>query len=130
MNLSTAKTSRRLKEIGVKKTIGASRNLLISQFLGESAIIAFLSLVFAILWALLLLPQFNQITGKSLFLAFNPVTIGVFLGLALIAGLLAGSYPAIFLSNIRAPLSILKGKVQGALWETLWIRKGSGCTSI
>lgn len=122
MNLSTARASRRLKEIGVKKTMGASRKQLIFQHLGESITITLLSLGLAYLIVLLLLPQFNQITGKHL-----TINLGVNLFIAtvcitLFTGVVAGSYPALYLSGFK-PVSILKGKLTTSNGE-IWTRKG------
>ena len=114
MNLSTAKASRRLKEIGIKKAIGANRRSLIFQHLEESTLMAFLSLALAVLLVLLFLPQFNQITGKQL--AFRPDSqlILSVLGLTLFTGLMAGSYPAFYLSGFQ-PVAVLKGKLSTSL---------------
>ncbi len=108
MNLSTAKASRRLKEIGIKKAVGASRKTLVLQYLGESLSMAFLSLVTAILLVVLFLPQFNQITGKQLALDFDVNLILSVLGITLVTGLIAGSYPALYLSGFN-PVTVLKG---------------------
>lgn len=122
MNLSTARASRRLKEIGVKKTVGAARRSLIIQFLSESLLLMGISMVIALLLVWLLLPQFNLITGKTLALGF---TTELVLGVLIIlfgAGLLAGSYPAFYLSNFK-PVTVLKGTLNTSTGET-WARKG------
>ncbi len=122
MNLSTAKASRRVKEVGIKKAVGASRSTLVTQYLSESFLMAFLSLLTAIVLVGLLLPQFNSITGKQLSLAFTvPLTLS-FLGITLLTGLLAGSYPALYLSGFN-PVTVLKGKLDSSVGE-LWARKG------
>lgn len=122
MNLSTARASRRLKEVGIKKAIGSSQGTLIVQFLGESMVITFLSLSIAFILVALLLPQFNAITNKSLNLTFNTnLTISIF-GITLFTGLVSGSYPAFYLSGFN-PTTVLKGKHNTPLGE-LWIRKG------
>ncbi|MGB3850639.1 MAG: FtsX-like permease family protein [Tunicatimonas sp.] len=108
MNLSTAKASRRLKEIGIKKAIGANRSTLVYQYLGESLLMASLSLVTAMLLVALFLPQFNQITGKQLALSPNVSLILSGLGVTIFTGLMAGSYPALYLSGFN-PVAILKG---------------------
>lgn len=108
MNLATAKVSMRLKEIGVKKTFGVSRKLLISQFLSESMLLTFISLLVAILIVVLFLPQFNHITSKELSLIFDKK---LFIGLGfivIVTGLISGSYPAFYLSSIK-PIKILQG---------------------
>lgn len=122
MNLSTAKASRRTKEVGIKKAIGAGRNKLIFQYLGESMLMAFSSLLISLLIVLLLLPKFNELTGKHLTLNFDITLILSFLGITVFTGLLAGSYPALYLSGFK-PAAILKGKLTASLGE-LWTRRG------
>lgn len=127
MNLSTAKASRRLKEVGVKKTLGARRSTLIFQYLGESIFIASLALLLALLFVQAFLPEFNDITGKQLRLSFDFSLILSFLTITFITGLIAGSYPALYLSGFK-PASILKGggsmsRLSDAAGEG-WARKG------
>jgi ABC-type antimicrobial peptide transport system permease subunit len=122
MNLSTAKVSGRLKEIGIKKTIGSSRRSLVFQFLGESLFVTALSTVIALVLVALLIPQFNFITGKQLTFHFSANQLSVLFLIALLTGILSGSYPAFYLSGFK-PLETLKGKLQGKLGE-LFIRKG------
>ncbi|NAS12398.1 ABC transporter permease [Poritiphilus flavus] len=122
MNLSTARASGRLKEIGVKKAIGAKRATFIFQFLSESVLMAFIALVVALVLVTLALPEFNTIIGKQLELNFSPVAIAAILGISVITGLIAGSYPAIYLSGFNT-ITILKGKLNRSLGE-LWTRKG------
>ncbi|MEO1715187.1 MAG: FtsX-like permease family protein, partial [Bacteroidota bacterium] len=122
MNLSTAKASRRLKEIGIKKAIGANRKSLIFQYLEESTLMSFLSLALAILLLLLLLPQFNQITGKQLALRLDSRLILSVLGITLFTGIIAGSYPAFYLSAFQ-PVAVLKGKLS-TLLSGEGLRKG------
>jgi putative ABC transport system permease protein len=122
MNLSTAKASERLKEVGVKKTVGASRKTLVAQYLGESLLLAFLSSMIALVLVESLLPQFNQITGKHLSVDFNLKVILIFIGITLFTGLIAGSYPALYLSGFK-PAIVLKGKLPTSMGE-LWARKG------
>ncbi|MDP4129725.1 MAG: FtsX-like permease family protein [Bacteroidota bacterium] len=122
MNLSTAKASRRMKEVGVRKCIGASRQSLIFQYLGESMLMAFLSLILAIILLTGLLTPFNEITGKQLTLHFDTGIILTVLGVTLFVGLLSGSYPAFYLSAFR-PVAVLKGKLKTSAGE-LWIRRG------
>jgi putative ABC transport system permease protein len=121
MNLSTAKASRRLKEVGIKKTIGAGRRTLILQYLGESTLMSFLSLALAILVVDIFLPQFNEITGKHLSLNFKPDLIVFMLGITLLTGVISGSYPAFYLSSF-SPAMILKGK-QNISVGAVWTRK-------
>lgn len=122
MNLSTAKASRRMKEVGIKKVMGASRKSLIFQYLSESILLTVLALFLALLCVELFLPQFNSITGKSLSLHFDLKMTGVLLGIVLFTGLFSGSYPALYLSGFN-PAAALKGKL-GATMAELWTRKG------
>ena len=122
MNLSTAKASRRIKEVGIKKAMGASRESLIFQYLGESMMMAFASLILALTLVELLLSPFNQITGKQLTLSFNLHFVLAVLGITFITGLLAGSYPALYLSGFK-PATVLRGKLD-SLGGELWARKG------
>ena len=122
MNLSTAKASRRLKEVGIKKVVGAGQKQLIFQFLSESILLTFLAVIFAVFLVFLLLPEFNQLTGKEITLSFNPKLIGAILGITLLTGFLAGSYPALYLSGFN-PVLVLKGRLQSSLGE-IWARKG------
>jgi putative ABC transport system permease protein len=122
MNLSTAKAATRIKEVGIKKAIGAGRGTLIVQYMAESLFMSFLSLVAAILLVDLLLPQFNMITGKNLFIAFDGEFLFSLLAIVLFTGLISGSYPALYLSGFN-PASVLKGKLTSSLGE-VWARKG------
>lgn len=109
MNLATARSEKRAKEVGIRKTIGSLRSDLIAQFLGESVLLAFLSFVIAVALAALTLPWFNQLAGKSMVFPWtNPLFWTVSLGCTLLTGLLAGSYPAFYLSSFR-PVKVLKG---------------------
>lgn len=122
MNLSTAQASTKMKEIGVKKTIGANRQSLIQQFLGESILMSFLSLSVALLLVLTFLPLFNDITSKVLKFnwSFNFV-ITLFL-ITLFTGLVSGSYSAFYLSKFK-PSQVLNGKRIMSFGDE-WIRKG------
>ena len=122
MNLSTAKASRRLKEIGIKKVVGADRKQLIFQFLSESLMLTLCATVFAVGLALLLLPAFNRITGKQIDLHFDTTIVMYFIAIVLCTGLLAGSYPSLYLSRFN-PLTVLKGKLNTSIAELL-SRKG------
>ena len=122
MNLSTARASRRFKEIGIKKSVGAKRSTLTIQYLEESLMMGLISLFTAVLLVTLILPQFSQFTGKQLNLGVNVVLILSFLGITLFTGLIAGSYPALYLSGFN-PVKILKGKVSTSP-ASLWVRKG------
>src|SRR5690606_32335348 len=113
---------KKAKEVGIKKAIGAQRGSLIFQYLTESVLTSLLSMLVAIAVVWLLLPQFNLITDKQIVFT---ITASLFIGLVLITvftGLLAGSYPALFLSGFM-PAKVLKGEVRGS-WGELWARKG------
>ena len=123
MNLSTARASGKAKEVGIKKSIGAQRHLLAFQFIFESFFTAFVSLLVAILMVWLFLPQFNLITEKEISLnLLDPDLLLWMLGITIATGLIAGSYPAIYLSGFN-PAVVLKGEVKGS-WGELFVRKG------
>lgn len=122
MNLTTAKASNRMKEIGVKKAIGARKKNLAYQYFSEALLLAFISLFVAIVITVSVLPQFNLITGKQLSLNFDPTLIIGALVITIITGLLSGSYPALYLSSLH-PIAMLKGKLQQTFGDT-WLRKG------
>jgi ABC-type antimicrobial peptide transport system permease subunit len=112
MNLATARSVKRAKEVGLRKVVGAYRSSLVGQFLGESVLITFLSLLFALLIVLVLIPSFNNLTEKRLTLDFfNPFLWIWLIGLTIITGIVAGSYPAIFMSSLN-PVTILKGALK------------------
>ncbi|RYY60977.1 MAG: FtsX-like permease family protein, partial [Chitinophagaceae bacterium] len=114
MNLSTARSERRAKEVGIRKVVGARKLSLISQFIGESILISFLAAVFAIIIVWLSLPGYNNLTDKQLFIDFGSgITWLSILGFILFTGLLAGSYPAFFLSSFQ-PVKVLKGTFKKA----------------
>ena len=111
MNLSTAQSVHRAKEVGMRKVLGARRGKLIRQFLGETVLLSFLSFVLSMVLVQIFLPVFNQLTGKEL--VFNPflnwtVTLG-FIGITGVVGLLAGTYPAFFLSSY-SPLDVFRSQ--------------------
>lgn len=109
MNLSTARSEKRAKEVGVRKVVGARRLTLVSQFLGESILISFIAAVFALILVLAALPTFSTLVEKPLSLDLANVWFwGSTLGVICFTGLLAGSYPALFLSGFK-PSSALKG---------------------
>lgn len=123
MNLSTARASRKAKEVGIKKSIGAQRQSLVIQYISESMVTATLSLLVAVTVVYLLLPAFNLLTDKHIvFTLFDSELLLWLLGITIFTGLLAGSYPAIFLSGFK-PATVLKGELKGS-WGELWARKG------
>lgn len=109
MNLSTARSEKRAKEVGIRKSIGSNRNQLIYQFFFESILVSLLSLTAAVVLVILLLPSFNSIADKNIVLSLtNPLVWLACIAFALITGLLAGSYPALYLSSFN-PVKVLKG---------------------
>jgi putative ABC transport system permease protein len=120
MNLSTAKSASRAREVGIRKVVGAERKNLIIQFIGESVIISLIALFITFFLIELILPTFNNITGKDLDMQYIldwQVTLG-FLLLALVVGVLAGSYPAFYLSSFN-PVRVLRGRVRGGSSRSL-----------
>jgi putative ABC transport system permease protein len=114
MNLSTARSEKRAKEVGIRKVVGAQKSSLIGQFIGESVFIALLAGLVAVMIVQACLPAYNQLTDKQLFINFgNIYTWAEFIGFILFTGLLAGSYPAFFLSSFR-PVKVLKGTFKKA----------------
>lgn len=109
MNLSTARSEKRSKEVGIRKTAGASRYALIFQFLAESVALSFISFVLALGIVQLSLPYFNELTGKELAIDYaSPYFWAASLGFVLFAGILAGWFPAFYLSSFK-PVKVLKG---------------------
>lgn len=109
INLSTAKSANRAKEVGLRKVVGSQRSNLIHQFLTESVLFSLISFILGIALAYFMLPYFNALASKSLIIPWmEPVFILSLLGSALIVGLLAGIYPAVYLSGFR-PINVLKG---------------------
>ncbi|MCW3117857.1 MAG: transporter, permease protein [Chitinophagaceae bacterium] len=122
MNLSTARSEKRAKEVGVRKVMGARKSLLIGQFLGESFIMCLIALLLALTLTWILLPVFNNLTQKNMHPLDEPSLVGWIIGLTLITGLLSGLYPAFYLSAFK-PVSVLKGKILNSFSATA-IRKG------
>ncbi|HUB62447.1 MAG TPA: ABC transporter permease [Puia sp.] len=122
MNLSTARSANRAREVGIRKVLGSMRGGLISQFLFESVLISLISLVLALGLAIVLLPVFNSLSGKEMSVGvfMRPWMLPAMLGIVVVVGMLAGSYPAFFLSAFR-PIEVLKGKVAGGM-RTGWLR--------
>ncbi|HEY5393459.1 MAG TPA: ABC transporter permease, partial [Hanamia sp.] len=123
MNLATARSSKRSSEVGIRKVLGAEKRFLIAQFLGESVMMSLIAFFFAMLFTKLLIPAFNALSGKELSLTFSNILIIVaFLLLSIITGLLAGSYPAFYLSSFK-PVKVLKGKFSNS-FAAVSLRKG------
>ena len=124
MNLATAQSSKRSSEVGIRKVLGAEKKLLVTQFLGESVLMSLLAFLFAVLFTELLLPAFNNVSGKHLTLSFsnNLLLIVAFITLSIITGLVAGSYPAFYLSSFN-PIKVLKGKFSNS-FSAVALRKG------
>jgi putative ABC transport system permease protein len=119
MNLSTARSERRAKEVGIRKTIGSLRSQLITQFLGESILLALLSLLLAIGLAFVSLPMFNSLSAKEMYLPLASPQFWLYtLAFTLFTGILAGSYPAFYLSSFR-PVKVLKGLFRAGRAATL-----------
>ncbi len=109
MNLSTAKSEKRAKEVGIRKAIGSLRKHLIVQFFSESLMVVFFALVLSLVWVKLLLPFFNQVADKQITILWtNPLFWVICLLFSLVTGLIAGSYPAMYLSSFK-PVKVLKG---------------------
>ncbi|MDB5248991.1 MAG: Macrolide export ATP-binding/permease protein MacB, partial [Segetibacter sp.] len=127
INLATARSFRRAKEIGVRKVVGADRRQLIAQFTGETILLSVFSIVIATAATLILVPFINSFTGKDI--SFNPVThplLGlILLAAGIIIGILAGIYPALVLSGFE-PVKVLKGMklTAGGTSHTSWLRQG------
>ena len=115
MNLTTARSANRAKEVGLRKVVGADRSQLIRQFFGESVLMALFAFIAALFLLEILIPFFNAISGKHLSSPWqnNPLILCGFLGMAVMAGIVSGSYPALFLSSFR-PIQILKGNMRSA----------------
>jgi len=112
MNLSTARSEKRAKEVGVRKSVGSTRKQLIRQFLSESLFISVLAFLFALAIVALALPYFNKLTQKEMSLQIsNPLFWFIMIGFTILTGLLAGSYPAFYLSSFN-PVSVLKGNLK------------------
>jgi len=112
MNLTTARSMKRAKEIGIRKVVGAVRAALIRQFIGEAVLLAFLGVIAALILVWLALPTFNELTRKNISFPFSNINFWLSIaGLTLITGFVSGSYPAIFLSSFN-PVKVLKGSLR------------------
>jgi putative ABC transport system permease protein len=124
MNLSTARSANRAKEVGIRKVAGSTRSSLVTQFLTESVLTSFLSLLIAIGIAALLLPLFNQLAGKQMnvWTLFSTWLLPVLIALIVVVGCIAGSYPAFYLSSFQ-PVQVLKGSIAKG-FKNSWLRSG------
>lgn len=123
MNLATAQSAKRAREVGLRKVIGAARSSLILQFIGEALLLTGLSVLVALALAGALLPPFNELTGKQLSLPLSdPAFAGTLLVIGVTTALVAGSYPALFLSSLQ-PVRVLKGTLKFD-WKATALRKG------
>ncbi len=116
MNLSTARSAGRAKEVGMRKTLGSYRSMLVGQFLSESVLYSIFATVLAILLAYLVLPQFNLISGKTLVFSrfMTPLFFTIMAAVAVVVGLIAGSYPAFYLTAFK-PSEVLRGKIKAGM---------------
>jgi hypothetical protein len=122
MNLATARSVQRAKEVGVRKVIGAMRSVLIRQFIGEAILLTLLSAILALCIVICLFPAFNSLTGKQLHLPLASLNFWLgLLGLVTVTGIVAGSYPALFLSSLQ-PVKVLKTSLKFS-WGALFFRK-------
>jgi putative ABC transport system permease protein len=121
VNLTMARSDKRIREIGVKKILGSRKRMLILQFLYEAQLLSFIALVLSIVLIEFSLPNLNNLLNINLHLNYTVFTIPILLGFAIIAGLISGVYPAFFLSSMR-PIDIMKKNIQPF---NLWNRKGS-----
>jgi ABC-type antimicrobial peptide transport system permease subunit len=123
MNLTTARSIKRAKEIGVRKVVGAVRFALIRQFIGEALLIVLIAVIIALLLVTLVLPGFNALTEKQIHIPFNDPAFWLSItALMFITGFISGSYPALYLSSFK-PVRVLKGSIKFSS-SALWFRKG------
>ncbi|SDG18157.1 ABC transporter permease [Chitinophaga filiformis] len=122
MNLSTARSAGRAKEVGLRKVMGSQKSSLIIQFLAESVLTSCCAMIIAIVITSLLIPYLNELSGKSLSITFASLAwiLPLLLIIVVIVGLLAGSYPAFFLSSFE-PVKVLKGKLSTG-FKSSWLR--------
>lgn len=112
MNLATARSTRRAREVGLRKVVGSRRLPLIMQFLSESTVLTFISIILSLVILVVLLPKFNSLAGKAfdLHVIYSPAVLLSLLGVIIIVGIFGGSYPAFFLSRF-SPVTVLKGEI-------------------
>lgn len=121
MNLATARSSGRAKEVGMRKVLGSMKKQLIGQFLTEAILMSIIAFALAVIFSETAMPYFNQLTGKQLSIPFSSLNfLGLLTGGMILVGLLAGSYPAFYLSSFR-PMMVLKGKLQNNM-RSGWLR--------
>lgn len=115
MNLATARSEKRAREVGVKKTLGAKRGQLVTQFLSESFLLTILSFIVSLIMVELMMPLFQMLTDKSisLYMAYGAVFFGGIIIAVFVIGLLSGAYPSFFLTSYK-PIEVLKGKIQSS----------------
>lgn len=121
MNLATARSVQRAKEVGIKKVLGAGRNQLIFQYLAEAVMVTFVSLLLALLLTSLLQNLLQQLSGKDLSVFQSPALIIFLIGVSLVLGILAGIYPAFFITSYK-PVNVLKGAFRSSS-GAVWLRK-------
>ncbi len=123
MNLATARSLRRAREIGVRKVVGAGKRQLVFQFIGESMLVSCLAILISLLFVVLILPSFNTLTEKHLAIDLaDPSFLLILLGLTILTGIISGSYPALFMSTLK-PIVVLKGLLKFKAGAT-YFRKG------
>ena len=112
MNLATARSASRAREVGLRKVVGSKRGALIGQFLSESVVLTFIALILSVILLIVLLPEFNLLSGKAFDLSvlYSPAAILSIIGIILLAGIAGGSYPAFYLSQFN-PVTVLKGEL-------------------
>jgi putative ABC transport system permease protein len=112
MNLATARSAKRAREVGLRKVVGSARGPIMLQFLSESVVFTFISLIISFILLVILLPKFNQLSGRSfdLHALFSPVALATMIGILVLVGIIGGSYPAFFLSRF-SPVTVLKGAI-------------------
>lgn len=119
MNLSTARSEKRAKEVGIRKTVGSLRSQLIGQFLSESVLVAFVSFIFSVLLVILLMPLFNRLADKHIGLPWSSAGFWLLaLAFTFITGIVSGSYPAFYLSKFE-PIKVLKGTFRAGKYASL-----------
>ncbi len=122
MNLTTARSEKRAREVGIRKAVGADKWSLVRQFLGESILLCLMAMSAAVLMVQMMLPVFNRVTGKALQAWSEPGLVFLIVGLTLLTGLLSGLYPAFYLSSFK-PVVVLKGRLKTDFAASM-IRKG------